>query len=394
VQVVEYGLHDAHFGAGSRPAGLFDELRRAQGAYPVASCDHRGGSVAANLRLLDDLLGGIERKTRLLLDVLARERWDLLACAFSEAHCGGHWFWHYTDPSHPGFTRDVPPRLSDAIRTIYARLDAAIGLLMDAAGAEATIVLASHGMAPYVAGYQLLPEVLARLGLCSGGGGPSLVRDVQHTLKHWIPRRYWERVGRLVVERPAARVLLQPVQRRSAAMFFPLESPATKAVYVPNNTIGAIRLNLRGREPFGSVSPGAEAGELLEEIRSELLALRQPESGEPIVAAAATAAETFGPLHHPDVPDLIVRFRQDLGLLDTCESPRVGRIHVPVGSRWGRRSGDHSPRSAVWIEGLGFPAGSAIDRGRLIDVAPTVLEALACEPPASLDGRALGPRTA
>lgn len=394
VQVAEYGLHDSHFGAASHPVGLFDQLTRAHGRYPVASCDHYGGSEAANLRLLDDLLEGIERKTHLLLDVMERERWDLFACAFSEAHCGGHWFWHFTDPTHRAFTRDAPKRLSDAIHTIYARLDAAVGLLMDAAGAETVIVLASHGMAPYVAGYQILPEVIARLGLSSGGGGPSLVRNLQHTLKHWIPRRYWERLGHLVVEQRVARTLLRPFQRGSAAMFFPLESSATKAVYVPNNTIGAVRLNLRGREPFGSVSPGAEADALLDDIRSELLALRQPESGELIVASAATATETFGPVHHPDVPDVIVRFRQDLGLLETCESSRIGSVRVAVGSRWGRRSGDHSLRSAVWLQGRPFPTGAALDRGSLIDVAPTLLDALSCELPAFLEGRTLRPRTA
>ncbi len=391
--VVEYGLHDGHFGAASYPPSLLADLAGRHGVYTVPSCDHYGGTADTNLRLLSDLLSGLERKTSLLLDLLHRDDWDLFACAFSESHCVGHWCWHYSDPWHWGYEAGAPQALTEAVATVYARLDAAVGRLIAAASASRTIVLASHGMAPYVAGYQLLPEVLARLGFSSGAAGRgAAVRSLQNRAKHWVPRRYWERLGRLVVEQPLMRALVRPLQRGSGAMFFPLESTATRAVYVPNNTIGAIRLNLKGREPFGGVEPGADAAQLVRALRAELLALTQPASGQPIVSEVVTADEVFGPSHHPDVPDLIVRFRQDLGLLDTCESASVGRVHVPVGSRWGRRSGDHSPRSAVWMAGEGCTPGAVCGPGSLLDVAPTVLEALGCERPAFLDGRPLRAR--
>lgn len=390
VHVVEYGLHDTHFGPASTPPWLLPQLRERHGTYPVASCDHYGGSTAARLRLLADILDGLERKTALLADLLQRETWDLFACAFSEAHCGGHWFWHFTDSNHWGYEPDAPQELRDAVDTIYARLDAAVARLIAAAEAETVIVLASHGMAPYVAGYQLLPEVLARLGMSSGTRrGHSALRDLQHTAKHLIPRRYWERLGRVLVEHRLSRAALKPLQRRSGALFFPLEAPEARAAYVPNNTIGAIRLNLRGREPYGCVEPGVDALTLVEEIRHELLALRHPSTGQSIVGDVVTAEEAFGADHHPDVPDMIVQFRQDLGLLDSCASPRVGRVHVPVGSRWGRRTGDHSPRSSAWIRGPGFPAGTPLKGGSLLDIAPTVLEALGCTKPAMLDGSPL-----
>jgi len=390
-QIVEYGLHDSHFGSSSYPGGLLDELRHRHGAYPVRSCDHYGGAVSDRARLIIDLLDGLERKTNLLIDLLRRERWDLFACAFSEAHCAGHWFWHFHDATHWAYTPSAPARLRDAVNDVYGRLDQAIGRLIDAANAETVIVLASHGMAPYVAGYQLLPEVLARLGLSSDrGSGSGFIRRLQHTAKHWIPRRYWDRLTRTVVEQPGIRARLARVQRGAGAMFFPLESPLTKAAYVPNNTIGAIRLNLRGREPFGSVAPGGEMRALTREIGDQLMKLRDPRSGLPIVSRVTTADDAFGAGHHPDVPDLIVSFRQDLGLLDACVS-EFGRIRVPVGSRWARRTGDHSARSAVWIEGRGIESGGRVSSGNVLDIAPTVLTAVGCDRPDYLQGRPLVP---
>jgi arylsulfatase A-like enzyme len=39
--------------------------------------------------------------------------------------------------------------------------------------------------------------------------------------------------------------------------------------------------------------------------------------------------------------------------------------------------------------GADVAAGAAIDRGHIVDIAPTVLEALGVEPPPHFEGRAL-----
>jgi hypothetical protein len=98
-----------------------------------------------------------------------------------------------------------------------------------------------------------------------------------------------------------------------------------------------------GREPYGSVHPGAEAERLVAELRAELLDLRQPGSGERIVKQVVTAEEAFGPDHHPDLPDLMVVFRTDLGALEACRSHRVGTVRAPSFTALVPRTGDHHP---------------------------------------------------
>jgi predicted AlkP superfamily phosphohydrolase/phosphomutase len=176
-----------------------------------------------------------------------------------------------------------------------------------------------------------------------------------------------------------------------------LASGRTKATVMLNNRCAAIRLNLRGREPYGCVEPGAEADALVEDLRRELLALRQPGTGEPIVDLVATPAGLFGPDSHPDLPDLTVGFRTDLGRLEACESPTVGRIDVPLWSRDARpdgwpielgRSGDHTAASRLWVCGPGEAARDG-GIGSVLDVAPTVLTLLDVAPPPTMTGRAL-----
>lgn len=113
------------------------------------------------------------------------------------------------------------------------------------------------------------------------------------------------------------------------ALRFPLESSTTKAISVPNNRVGAIRLNLKGREPNGCVAQGNEAAALLHELTTELLDLRCPKSGDPVIERVVTADEQFGPGHNPDIPDLMIVFRTGHGAIETCQSDRVGLIDIP-----------------------------------------------------------------
>jgi predicted AlkP superfamily phosphohydrolase/phosphomutase len=164
-----------------------------------------------------------------------------------------------------------------------------------------------------------------------------------------------------------------------------------------NNRCAAIRINQRGREPHGTVEPGAEADALVEDLRGALLALRQPGSGEPIVDLVATPTELFGSGAHPDLPDLTVGFRTDLGAIEACESARVGLVEVPLWPRETRsdgwpvdlgRTGDHTAESRLWLVP---PGGEGADAGdaSVLDVAPTVLSLLAVPIPPTMKGQAL-----
>jgi predicted AlkP superfamily phosphohydrolase/phosphomutase len=179
------------------------------------------------------------------------------------------------------------------------------------------------------------------------------------------------------------------MQIHSGALHDPFETPLTQAGELRNNRCGAIRLNLKGRDPFGEVARGNEETALLELIREALLELLHPDTGEPIVERVMTAREAYGPDHHPDVPDLMIVFRDDLGVLDSCRSDRLGLITAPVHTRLLPRSGDHTVLSRLWAMGGPFAPGARIDAGDVLDIGPTILDLLGVPPRADVDGRSL-----
>jgi len=377
VQVFEWGVHDRNFHIASQPPDLINELRKRHGDPPIDSCDLHGGTRDGYRRLLQSLIEGVKRKTNLILDVMGREEWDLFTCVFGESHCIGHQFWHFHDEGHPAHEADAPQDLRNALRSVYQQIDEGIQAVIDSAGPDArVIVVASHGMGPRLGGPQLLPEVLHRLGLSVGKPlrlrvGPMVPKWVRKAIKVVCPVSIPERF-----------------KLGHDTRYETLGGPHKRAIPVHNNRCGAIRLNLVGREPRGSVQPGAEAEALIAELRRELLALKDPASGELIVKRVITATEAFGPGYHPDVPDLMIVFRTDLGLLEACESDRVGLVRVPL---WifNPRTGDHTVESRLWAIGPGLPNGVRLPEGNVLGLAPTVLRLLDVNLPDWIDGQPL-----
>ena len=177
IQLLEWGLHDRTFVMESDPPELLEEVLERFGEYPFYSCDDHGETRAGYDKLLDDLVTGTRLTTSLMVDLVGREDWDAFAGVFGETHCVGHQFWHFMDPGHPNHDPNAPEHLQNAIRTVYAEVDAGIAAIMEAAGPDATtLVVATHGVGLYIGGYQLLPEVLVRLGYGSGSGTAAQIR--------------------------------------------------------------------------------------------------------------------------------------------------------------------------------------------------------------------------
>jgi predicted AlkP superfamily phosphohydrolase/phosphomutase len=380
IQLREWGNHDTAFDFGTEPPEFMDEVLERFGRYPGPRGDDcEEHETDADLeRILDGIEQGVERKRELFRTVLEEGEWDLFFACFSESHCVSHQYWQYFDTTSPWHQPNAPERFKRAIPTVYRRLDAALEELLEAAGADATIIaVLSHGMGQSVGGPQVLPEVLVRLGYGSGHGVTSTVR------------------GRMppVVKRALKSVLRggarNRLQRAAGSLPRPLESPQTRAIRVHNGRCGAIRLNVKGREPFGAVEPGAEYDAVCAELIEEIGKLENADTGAPAVREVVRTDAVYGPDRHPNIPDLVVRFDGSSGPIHAVRSARIGTIATPIEQHSLQRSGDHTPHSRIWVRGPGIAAGEARDEGRSIDIAPTVLLLLGVSVPTSLDGRPL-----
>ena len=388
LQLREFAVHDIWAGPASSPSEMLEELYERCGTPPLHEymCDRR---VAAGGRttMFNELLARTEIKTKALRNLMAREPWDLFLAVYGDTHCAAHQLW---PRRKDGKLVSIVDGLADpweAIRRVCARIDEGIGALIADAGPDArVIVFTSHGVGFYLGGPQLLPEALRRLGLSSGNEWPGrrLLRDLAMRVRGRIPVSQVEDVRGLHTPRA------QRLRSWLGAERYPAHSPRCLAFAMPNNRIGAIRLKIAGRDKDGAVAPD-KAGAMLDRITHELHALVDPRTGGKIVRRIEQCDARFGAARSHLTPDLLVKFRTDIGPIERAYSPRLGTIHVPNARPQYVRSGDHVPQSRAWIATRSHPGGAKYARRNVLDLAPTILSLLEVAPPPHMVGRVLQP---
>jgi len=380
VQICEFALHDLTFGFRTWPRELAGDLERRFGPVPLQTevCD-AFMERHSQQELHELLLRRAEIKTDLLAKLL-EESWDFFFAVFAETHCGAHYHWPRED-------REGTEEPFGHLLEVYRKMDLALGRLSEAAGPDAAVVVSlSHSIGPYIGGPQLLSEVLNALGVVSGPD-PPLRRSLRNLFLRGaqkLPLRFRK------VLRSLAGGGTGNIERALGRNTQPFLDPACQAATISNNRCGAIRLNVSGRDPHGRVS--AEDAEILSDrLQKELLALVDPSSGNPIVAGVDRIDELFEGPRHPDLPDLIVRFRTDVGPIEACQSESVGRIRVSLNRPGYERSGDHTPDNRTYVRAPGYAPGRS-EGGHVLDIAPTLLSLSGVDPPPGMRGRPLPKR--
>jgi predicted AlkP superfamily phosphohydrolase/phosphomutase len=146
---------------------------------------------------------------------------------------------------------------------------------------------------------------------------------------------------------------LDAMRRRRRAYAMPL-----------NEESGAIRINLRGREPIGLVAPGDEYETLVSGLREAFLALRDSESGLPLVSEVLLARDLVPEAaYSPTIPDIFIKWNRTKRMA-SVQSERLGLIETDF---FPARTGDHH------VDGLVLSNREILKRNiSVLDFAPTI----------------------
>jgi predicted AlkP superfamily phosphohydrolase/phosphomutase len=348
-QLADWGGHEPSHGFHASSSALEDDVRARFGVHPVDDCDRYARTGRLD-ELVDDMRAGLERKTALSADFVDRSEWDLFFTVFTEAHCAGHQCWHVHDPTHPSHDPAQLGALGDPVVDVYRQVDGALGEMLDRADDDTEVfVLLSHGMGPHHDGTFMLGEILRRLEV-----------RWRREPSRWVVRRdhaahAWNRVSRRAGLRPRKTWMLDGSR------------PFIRA---PNAGVcAAVRLNVAGREPAGTIAPGEEYEALCAGLAAEFLALENVETGHPAVTRVLRPDELFDGPAVAQMPDLFVEWRQDEPIRSLA-SPTIGRVD---GRYTGHRTGDHRRDGMLLRRGptaATSPAADGVVDAR--DIAPTI----------------------
>lgn len=375
IAVAGWQSHD-EVEAGCRPAELGRDLRARLG--PPALGAERYGDVSARrlVDVRDRCLAATRQFREIVLGVLERGPFDLVLAVLGAAHRGGHYLWDPARLADDGrLEPDMAEALDGALLEVYRAADAALGTILAAVPPSTRVlVFALHGMGPAQPWTERLPLILDFLAHPGKGAGGASTRG-------WLAR-----ARRSPLALAAARILPAGIQNGIARLVSRrlYDWSRTRVFAVPSEGVGAIRVNLAGRERFGIVRPGADYRAVLEGVAEGLLGLREVESGEPLVEtllAVDDVVDADAPARRL-LPDLVVRWRElppACGRRVATPDGRVRDFGAQLCNTSGR-TGEHRPAGFAILTGPGIAAGRDPVTRSVRDL-PALLRALALGSP-------------
>src|SRR5262249_14419441 len=172
-------------------------------------------------------------------DLLTHDRFDLFLAVFGLVHRGSHYLWDLSQIDEDQADEPARAVLRASLDDAYASADEAVGRVLDAAPADARVVVfALHGMGPNDGWYELLPRILERIprGGPAAPPGPALLSRLRQalpgTLVRQVPRRIpiaWNKA-------------LVPLWSRRMR-----DWSTTRYFALPMDYNGYVRFNLKGR---------------------------------------------------------------------------------------------------------------------------------------------------
>ena len=334
--------HDAPSPLRTMPPELARKLLAEYGHDPIAGgyANYGFESAEDHRSFTQGALKRIEFKTRFAIDKLASGGWDLFAPCFTELHDLGHYYMQLARGDHAEFDSALHAAIGDPLRDCYLALDHSIAAIRAAAGEKAlTMMLAGPGMEPLISANGAMDEIALKLDL-----GIS-------------PRMTSGRAARQAYRKMMSGTLrrkLAPLARRARQLFADNDFKKRRFFAVPHNdNAGCIRVNLKGRERFGIITPGAECDAVLAEIKDGLLSLRNAETGAPAVSRVTFTRDALSGPYRDDLPDVFAEWDRTHNHRNfkTLTSERTGDIDVPPHLR----NGDHTRHGVFWSTGPNHP---------------------------------------
>lgn len=187
---------------------------------------------------------------------------------FSSLDLNSHMFWRLMDPKHPGYDAARAAQNGSAIAEFYQQIDQVLGEVLPTLDYHTTLlVLSDHGFAPYYRSFNLNTWLLNNgyIKLKAGGTEDST--------------------------EPLANV----------------DWSQTRAYGIGLN---GLYLNLRGRDEYGVVEPGAQAKLLIHEIKEKLLAAKDPQASVSPITRVDVASEVYQGPYSQSGPDMLVGYNR------------------------------------------------------------------------------------
>jgi predicted AlkP superfamily phosphohydrolase/phosphomutase len=297
----------------------------------------------------------VHRVADLSIELNRRHPTDVLMVYFQDPDLLLHRAWKWLDPK----SSDVAPRRHARVVEFFRDLDRACDKLLKATEAPGRLVLAMSDHGQQADRLRVQPNnILMEMGFLVPARGLALVRDAQ--------RRLQDRINK--------------VKRKGVGV--PIDWDKTRAYMPFQACTGFIYVNLKGRQPFGSVAP-EDYESVRDAVVERLRDYRDPNNGnESYFEEVVPTDGLFKRKDQLRLPDIYIQPKPGIEFVRRAKGDRVA---YPSKRTY---AGLHHP------DGIYFLSGDGVARKRdchahIADLAPTLMACMGQLVPGYMEGRVL-----
>ncbi|MBU4288000.1 MAG: alkaline phosphatase family protein [Proteobacteria bacterium] len=336
---------------------------------------------ASEEQIIEDCIYRDKLRSILTFDLLNRYEFDCFVIVLGGIDRACHDYWKYYDPEYPGVKNEDREKFKDAIFRNYKLADEELGKFLEIYGDDVNLfIISDHGSGRHPFHFFNANLWLKNNGFLKINGNKVLAREILrktfHGLQSILTPKHKKSTSFFRKIKPRSNVNIVGVNKlfdweNTKAFYYPLIYPAD-----------GIMINLKGRQPKGSVNPGKEYDDLTNSIIYNLLEYRDKNTGEKVIEKAFRREEIYSGPYVNNFPDIVYilnsRFVGGNELLSSIISP------VP-NFRLSKKSGLHLMNGIFISHGPDIKP-NRIQGARIIDIAPTVLYSSGLSIPDSMDG--------
>ena len=305
-------------------------------------------------QFLEDAYRAFDDRAQVILDRIDARKWDVLVGVIETTDRVQHMMWRLRDPKHPMYDAALAAKHGNSIERIYRRADTFVAEVLE----------------------HLEPGT--RIMIVSDHGFHSWRKAVN--LNTWLVQQ-----GYMVVQGQ------QPGEKKLEDLFGGgefwenVDWSRTRAYAMG---LGQIYFNLRGRESKGIVSPGAEARQLAEQLRANLLTMTDPADGARIIRNVYLRDDIYSGEYIGNAAELQVGMED--GYRVSWQTTLGGSPQGIVYDNMKKWSGDHGGYDFATTAGVLITSTPVTAQSpTIMDIAPTVLKYFDLAIPSYIDGKPL-----
>jgi predicted AlkP superfamily phosphohydrolase/phosphomutase len=377
------------------PSQLIKELEQNGCTYIISAgidSDVKAGRMDLVLKKIHDQIDMRAEAAFYLFDNHPCEHFTFV---FTATDTVQHHFWQYI-PEH-SFPPPYPDKFANAIYSVYERMDDIVGRFLSKVDDDTvTVIMSDHGGGFAQHGPEYINPLFERLGLLRYIGDKAGAHRLKRLSSRLLGRllAFGGKIVNRKVKEKLVRFFPKTVDRLiSRLTFSDIDWSSTKAfadcglLWRPE-----IWINLKGREPEGTVEPGEEYEELRDKLIKIFSSLTDPETGEKVVARVDRREDIYHGPYLEKAADLLITWRFDFPISGLCYEYKEERIVLndsTIGKSHSIVTGTHRPNGIFIARGMPLRKDFRVQKAKITDIAPTILYLMGKPIPEDMDGSVL-----